>query len=80
MKVKKVQAIGLTFLSATAGDRDVCQPAVPGPRLHDNASVHLESAEPVLPTQLLWAHKLSGTVPAVGAAGLLTHSGQLGDC
>lgn len=54
-----------------------CESGVPGPGLHHHAGVRVESTEPECSHELLWPAQLSGTLPALGANGILTSAGQL---
>ncbi|XP_058387981.1 derlin-3 isoform X6 [Diceros bicornis minor] len=62
------------------------QPVLPGPGPHSHAGVRLEPPQPSSEGQLLRPPHLPGTVPALGARGLLPAAGQLhprgpaGDC
>uniref|UniRef100_A0A8D0SCE0 Derlin n=1 Tax=Sus scrofa TaxID=9823 RepID=A0A8D0SCE0_PIG len=56
------------------------QPLLPGAGPHSHAGVRVEPSKPPGEGQLLWPPHLPGTIPALGAHGLLTAAGQLDPC
>ncbi|XP_044029699.1 derlin-2 isoform X2 [Siniperca chuatsi] len=53
-----------------------CESGVPGPSLHYHAGVCVESAKPKRSHEFLWSAEFPGTLPALGAYGILTSAGQ----
>nr|XP_031298222.1 derlin-3 isoform X7 [Camelus dromedarius] len=56
------------------------QPLLPGPGPHGHAGVRVEPPQPPGEGQLLRPPHLPGTIPALGAHGLLNAAGQLHPC
>lgn len=54
-----------------------CESGVPWPSLHYHAGVCVESAKPKRSHEFLWPAEFPGTLPTLGADGILTSSGQL---
>lgn len=65
------------FFNKVSDIWNFCESGVPGPSLHYHAGVRLESTKPKRSHEFLWAAEFPGTLPAMGADGILTSAGQL---
>lgn len=57
-----------------------CEFGVSRPSLHHYAGVRVEQAQPQRAHELLWSVKLPGTLPSMGANGLLSAAWKLHHC